>query len=311
MSKPPAETLNYMRTALEYDPETGALTWAIPPREGEPAGSVHKSDGSFIVGVDYQKYLAGHIALFLDTGEWPVGCLVFNDGDRTNIARHNIGIRELSRDPKAIYARTLRDRRQQERAEMQRILDGSSTVAGVRRTTENGIEEWLACNPLDVKIVRGSFPTRAAAEYFQHDFAHAEVYVRDHPAPYLGPELSKRRAGPPNSMTLAQAHTLFCYEPESGNFYYRLDRLSFHRADKLNTRKRPVVSIFSRQYPAAMLAWFMTHHVWPPRKALVYRDGDPKNVMLANLLLPPTKEHSAFNDDTYANPNDRLKDRRA
>lgn len=308
MKSPPATSLRIIRETLVYDPDTGDLTWTTPPRTGELAGYYHARDKRLVVGINYRKHAATHVAWFLHKGEWPLGRIALADGDPENLAFRNLVFTPLSDDPKAAYARTRRQRQKQELAEKQRLLEGFSTIPGVRfsvadRGGETDLEReqrkqaglpplegrWLACDPHDKHRVRGSFETQDEAEKFQRLFQHALDYMAANPPPHLPDRIGRQPAGSASGLTLADAHAFFCYDPGYGVFYHRITQRTWmegHRADHLNASRRPVVTFASRQYPAAMLAWFMTNYEWPPRKSIFYRDKDPRNITLGNMFIP-------------------------
>ena len=61
---------------LNYDPETGEITWKVKTRNGhmkpgDIAGAPVRPDGYYEIQVDGVKYLAHRVALLLATGEMP------------------------------------------------------------------------------------------------------------------------------------------------------------------------------------------------------------------------------------------------
>lgn len=72
-------TAFYIRKILDYDPETGVLTWrerTTPSQRGgqyavgKPAGSRKK--GQIMIGIRDQRYCAHRLAWLWMTGEWPL-----------------------------------------------------------------------------------------------------------------------------------------------------------------------------------------------------------------------------------------------
>ncbi len=70
-------TADYVRSLLNYDPETGDLTWksrgspAWDARfSGKRAGKVGKG-GRIHVGINYRRYLAHRLIWLIVKGEWP------------------------------------------------------------------------------------------------------------------------------------------------------------------------------------------------------------------------------------------------
>lgn len=83
-------TAEDFRALLNYDPNTGILTWKVDRRKinaGDIAGSIlnHHSGKKYIyVRVMYRLYYAHRIAWAIHYGELPEGMLDHRDGDSTN-----------------------------------------------------------------------------------------------------------------------------------------------------------------------------------------------------------------------------------
>jgi hypothetical protein len=71
-----AMTQAEVRTALDYNPETGEFTWLVSPKSGipvgTPAGSVLKN-GRRYIHLGGKLRLASRLAFFWMTGRWPKG----------------------------------------------------------------------------------------------------------------------------------------------------------------------------------------------------------------------------------------------
>lgn len=76
-------TAERLRELIEYDPETGAFTWAARSRPGvrvgDPCGRI-SHHGYHEIGVEYSLRRANRLAWLYMTGEWP-------DGDVDHINR--------------------------------------------------------------------------------------------------------------------------------------------------------------------------------------------------------------------------------
>jgi len=80
--------IDVFKQLLNYDPETGLLTWKEPQKNGSmPAGSVAGSvayTGYVKVQIKRKMYMAHRIAWLLTHGEWPSGFLDHIDNCRSN-----------------------------------------------------------------------------------------------------------------------------------------------------------------------------------------------------------------------------------
>jgi hypothetical protein len=83
------------RSILDYDPDTGILTWKSRPvlkrqdkgwntkYAGTQAGKAHTRN-YIIVGINYKAYLAHRVAWLIYTGEWPKDEIDHIDHDSSN-----------------------------------------------------------------------------------------------------------------------------------------------------------------------------------------------------------------------------------
>jgi hypothetical protein len=86
-------TASRVRELLNYDPETGVMTWVVTPgrrtKAGRVAGSL-KSDGYVKIGVLGKRYPAHRLAWLYMTGEWPKNQIDHMDGKGANNAWNNL-----------------------------------------------------------------------------------------------------------------------------------------------------------------------------------------------------------------------------
>lgn len=278
-----------LQRLLDYDPETGDFRWRVNCGRGRPgdlAGSIRHNAG-IVIRIDGKQYPAHRLAWFYVTGTWPETFLRFRNGDRTDCRFANLILQgDVPAQRSAVYARRHRARLRHAR---ELFPDYESHVPGVRY--DHTAKKWGCYDPTPDSSGHYTFygyqPTRQMAEEWQVTHDAVCTYLRRNPPPIPTKEEQAIHAGDRHAPTLPEMRALFHYDPDRGHLYHRrpTDRRFGLQADRANTAGSIVVSAGPRQYPAAMLAWFLTHKVWPPRKAIVFRNGNKQDLRLSNLTL--------------------------
>lgn len=86
-------TAERARALLDYNPTTGALVWKVARQGTGGVGSVAgglDARGRMQISVDSHKLYASRVVWLIATGEWPVGRVVFRNGNRADLRLHNL-----------------------------------------------------------------------------------------------------------------------------------------------------------------------------------------------------------------------------
>ncbi len=86
-------TVEFVRSTVHYDPETGWMTWLVnrPPR-GKVGGvaGFYRKDGYYVITFGGKHYLGHRIAYLIMEGEWPKDGIDHKDGNRPNMKWENL-----------------------------------------------------------------------------------------------------------------------------------------------------------------------------------------------------------------------------
>lgn len=297
MRTPDDTILEAIAEALDYDPDTGRMVWMRETRRasvGTPAGSLRHDDtgGHLVIGFGGKQYQAGHIAWFLAHRQWPPTQVLFKDGDPLNLRKTNLKLRAfMYRDtPKARQMRRYRDRlKERGQTPAKPAPRPKSELSTVSLSADGTLWSARACyNPLRVLA---TFDNQVDAENYARWSEIGWHFVAANLAPPYQAAPEPKAGTGKGVITLADALDTFAYDPGAGMIFYRWPEIRRGcPAVQLNDRNRPFIRYSGRQYPAGMMAWFMTHGVWPQRKQIAYRDDDPRNIKLKNLYLKGAAE---------------------
>jgi len=148
MAKNDTITAEYLRSILDYEPETGLFRWKTVrngrAKVGQIAGSVNPGHGYVIIEIDGKPRRAHRLAVLWMTGEWPE-----RDVDHENLTRHDNRWSNL------------RPATEQENGANRRALKNNACgVKGVYRVGRR----WRASIRVDYKLINlGTFSKKEEA----------------------------------------------------------------------------------------------------------------------------------------------------
>lgn len=303
---------------LRYAPDEGTLYWRTTGphhKAGDEAGTVTR-DGNVWVTISGRKYAGRDLVWCLTTGKWSerplrmVSDTLDLSPDDKRRRRQDLTIANI--EP---YTPVLSDRPQAVRLRRLRAMHKIAKAGLPIGTAEHGYTDPSRPNitwsvPTGQWIVRdnsaviarlpgtmrpyvtrelGRFATLDEARQFSDAQTRRLEYVISHPVPNLVPDMRERMAAGDKyfGMTLYEAHNTFAYNPDTGELIWRTPPafVGLPAGKPGATVAALYVSLHGRRYPVHYLAWFLTHAVWPGRKALSWRNGDQTDNRLSNLFL--------------------------
>jgi hypothetical protein len=318
-SNPDLPTHADITDRLHYDPEIGTLYWRVNIgrhiKAGDEAGTVDYL-GRVIVSFCGRKYLAHYLIWVLEHGRWPDKPLKLRSDladlskeDRRK-ARQDLRLSNIiehaepaSDKPRARAMRKWREQRRARKAGV--VLSAirgdytdpafpniqwvpSKAVFGVLES-QHGLDRLPGHMRRTTRMTLGYAPDLESARQMSRDHDRRMAYVLAHPAPKLAPDVAMRTASGDTypGIELHEVHRLLAYDPAAGDLIWRFPAslLGFKAGKPGTTVKALYVSLHGRRYPVHNLAWFLTHAVWPGRKALGWRNGDQTDNRLLNLYL--------------------------
>lgn len=303
---------------LDYDPDTGSLTWRKDNRRakaGKPAGCT-TSDGYTTVTINGAKIRGQYLAWLLHHGEWPRAPLRMRSAiglepddpalvtARCNLSINNLALADtlLSDTASAVKYRHYAAERRRTREEYER------SKALRTRSSFRNVDFDLARNAWVVKTLF-SIAEERSPEYdmklksapilsVHDDLVSAETVASDLYAnrdfltdmdgkdkiPFpLPPGVGQRTAGPMGP-DLADLHMRLAYAPGDGLLIWRNGPKRYQNAAVPTTGRTSFVPYLTWRLPAHSLAFFLTHGVWPLRGTIQPYDGDWRNIRRDNLM---------------------------
>jgi len=146
-------TAAYVRSILDYDPETGVFTWRVSQRPGwvgKIAGS--PSEGYLKIKIDGRLYSAHRIAWLHNYGEWPLDVIDHIDGNGLNNRIANL--RDCSRAQNKANSRIYKNNKH-----------GLKGVVYNKR--RDGFYSTVQCNNKRIRTSIRSTPEEAHADYVE------------------------------------------------------------------------------------------------------------------------------------------------
>lgn len=302
--------LELARQKLDYNPETGALTWSENAtrhvRPGDDAGYLDRN-GYVIVSLRQRKYMGHVLAWALYHGRWPTGRvrlksdrMLAMEEDRRH-RRSDLRLSNLEHVPVKLAdnGNAERQRRFRIRKETHERKDRPLFHLGINLALYPGLTwngdtlRWEVRDDVDRAELIPGFPTTPRLHLTTIDLTEAysltrdldfmQSFLLDNPPVGTNPDWATGTL--PIGAMWTYVDDLLAYDPKSGVFIHRTGPDIGTRADtKYATTNQRRVIIDGFRYPADRMAWFLSKGTYPD--AVIHLDGNPGNNAIANLSLP-------------------------
>lgn len=281
-----------------YEPTHGALRWRIDRgytvKAGDEAGSL-TTHGTVAVRVGKQVVQGHYLAWLLHYGEWPQWSLKLA-GRKDDLSIDNISeivplnpernVRQ--REYNAAWRARQRERKYLSMQNQVPYVHGDVSLAYSILEHLWILSDGQVATSRDPHLRRviGRYASERQALQAAQQHVDRLNFVLADPPPTPFQISSEPQTNPtaPGGLGLYQARQQYCYNPETGDILYRDPALKRAlSAITLSARGRPLVTRRSEHYPAAMFAWFLANGEWPKARNMAQRNGDVRDLRLANL----------------------------
>lgn len=247
-----------------------------------------------------------------------VGALATKDPDARKASRSDLRIANIESQESLWVQTTAAERQRMYNANAREMKRGRKALENLRDTSifpnvyfSTGSMQWVVVNPYETGPAPkrqkndppdmvyaptekwlGRYSTKEEAEQVAAEYEANRTSLETYPEHETQSGDDLLRAG--YGETFEFLNKALCYDPERGVLVWRRDpfRVAATQgvwwragltAHKINTNGRPVVTYNGHQYPAHLLAWFLTHREWPTKKAIGFANNNSADYRLVNL----------------------------